>query len=436
MSELMDGVAGSTPWYTRVDVRGLSEETRRLILERVKRKLGFTKTLEVLGIARGSLHNYLQGIRRVPDNIVYKALQYLEEGEFNEIVKGLDRLRAVGIIREDGSIDYSLILQAIALATRDEYLKQALLKFTIENFREDLRKMLSLSLAHISFKWEPGFEEFLRERKKRRRVLDPETIAYYKSLFMKHLEGKALSEELVNYVVNHENKWLRNVFRHYIQYLYYMRRIPPETYGWIMEVVPSRSYKLDVRPYPINLEDVAKTLKHLEENHELYYLIYRLMLEGGLRVSHALLLIGSFSPRELVEIPGVGLETTRLVCFQDKGFCRYYVGIRGSQKPCEWAYFSTKTLKLLEEYAGESVDRNSVRKYAKRNRLIPPKYMRKVAWRLMIRVMPREVARFIQSRLGELKVSEARYEDLLSEADDYYSKYLDYLQKVLCTQKP
>jgi len=427
MSELMGGVAGSTPWFMRVDVKALSEETRRLILERVKRKLGFNKTLEVLGIARGSLHNYLQGIRKAPDNIVYKALQYLEEGEFNEIVQGIDRLRAIGVIRRDGSIDYSLILQAIALATRDEYLKQALLRFTVENFREDLRKMLSLSLAHVVFKWEPGFEEFLRERKKRRRVLDPETIAYYRSLFMKHLEGKALSEELVNYVVNHENKWLRNVFRHYIQYLYYLRRIPPETYGWIMEVVPSRSYKLDVRPYPIDLEDVAKTLKYLEENHELYYLIYRLMLEGGLRLSHALLLIESFSPKELVEIPGVGLETTRLVCFSDKGFCRYYLGIRGSQKPCEWAYFSTKTLKLLGEYAGERVNRSSVRKYTRRNGLLPPKYMRKAAWRLMIKAMPREVARFIQSRFGELKISEARYEDLLGEADQYYPSYLSLL---------
>ena len=152
------------------------------------------------------------------------------------------------------------------LASRDKYLKQALFKFTVENFREDLRKMLGLSLAHVVFKWEPGFEEFPRERKKRRKVADPETIAYYKSLFEKHLKGKALSEELVNYVVNHENKWLRNVFRHYIQYLYYSRRIPPETYGWIMEVVPSRSYKLDVRPYSIDLEDVAETLRYLEEN--------------------------------------------------------------------------------------------------------------------------------------------------------------------------
>jgi intergrase/recombinase len=46
----------------------------------------------------------------------------------------------------------------------------------------------------------------------------------------------------------------------------------------------------------------------------------------------------------------------------------------------------------------------------------------------MVRAMPREVARFVQSRFGELKISEARYEDLLSEADEHYSKYLGYLK--------
>jgi len=228
-------------------------------------------------------------------------------------------------------------------------------------------------------------------------------------------------------VVNHPNKWLRNVFRHYIQYLYYLRRIPPETYGWLMEVVPSRSYRLDVRPYPISLEEVKKTMEYLREKHKLYYLVYRLMLEGGLRLSHALHIIKSYDPREIVEIPGVWLETTRLVCFENRGFCRYYVGLRGHSKPCEWAYFSIETHRLLEEYASLSVDRNSIRKYVKRHGLLQPKYMRKIAWRLMLRVMPREVARFIQSRLGELKISKARYEDLLSEADEQYPRYLSYI---------
>ena len=383
------------PWYTRINISALGDEVRRAVLLRVKNKLGFTKALEALGIARGSLHNYLSGARRVPDEVVERAFRYLDEREFYEIVQGVDRLKAVGIIREDGRIDYSLVLQAIALATRDEYLKQALLRFTVENFREDLRKMLGASLAHVVFKWEPGFEEFLEERKKRRKVLDPGTIAYYRSLFKKHLEGRELSEQLVDYLVNHPNKWLRNVFRHYIQYQYYLRKIPPETYGWIMEVVPSRSYRLDVRPYPINIGDVKKTMEHLRGNHELYYLIYGLMLEGVLRLSHTLYLIENYSPGELVEIPGVGLETRRLVCFEDKGFCRYYLGLRGHSKPSEWAYFSLETLRLLREHAGTGINRRPLEKYARNHGLLPPKYMRKVAWRLMVKTMPREVARFI-----------------------------------------
>jgi len=43
--------------------------------------------------------------------------------------------------------------------------------------------------------------------------------------------------------------------------------------------------------------------------------------------------------------------------------------------------------------------------------------------------VPREVARFIQSRFGELSISEARYEDLLAEADQYYPSYLELLKR-------
>jgi len=60
----------ANPWYNRVNASALSYEARRLILERVKRKLGFEKTLKVLGIARGSLHNYLHSVRRVPGEVV------------------------------------------------------------------------------------------------------------------------------------------------------------------------------------------------------------------------------------------------------------------------------------------------------------------------------------------------------------------------------
>jgi len=198
-----------------------------------------------------------------------------------------------------------------------------------------------------------------------------------------------------------------------------------------MEVIPSRSYKLDVRSYPISLHDLARTMSYLREKHELYYLVYRLMLEGGLRLSHAIALVESFSPNEVVEINGLDVDTPRLVVFEDKGFCRYYMGLREVVKPCEWAYFSIETLRLLEKHAGKSVRRRVLEKYVEKHNLLLPKYVRKVAWRLMIRAMPREVARFVQSRFGELKVSEARYEDLLAEADEHYPEYLEQLREAM-----
>jgi intergrase/recombinase len=86
---------------------------------------------------------------------------------------------------------------------------------------------------------------------------------------------------------------------------------------------------------------------------------------------------------------------------------------------------------LLKRFVGSNIDRRTVTRYAVRHGLLAPKYMRKVSRRLMVKTMPREVARFVQSRFRGLKISEARYEDLLSEADEHYPKYLNYLNNVL-----
>jgi len=418
-------------WYEYVNVEALSEEAKRAILEAVKNKLGFSKACEALDIAKSSLHRYLSGERRIPEDVVKRALRFLTRSEFESIVGEWDILKVFGLIRRDGTPSYELISRILALAARDEYLKELILRFVSENFKEDLRKMLGISFAGIKFEWSEDFERFLVERKKRRKIKDVETLNYYRSLFMRYLQSKELSEQLIDYVVNHENKWLRNVFRHYIQYLYYKRRISPETFGWLMEVVPSRSYRLDVRPYQINLEDVRKTLEFLKGKHRMYYTVYRVMLESGARFEHVLKMVESWRPEEVVEIPGVGIETKRLVCFEDRDFCRYYMGLRGSEKPCEWVYMSLESAKIVAEIAGKKVSRQNVWRYAKRHNLVAPKYMRKVAWRLMIKAMSREAARFIQSRFGELKISEARYEDLLTEADEAYLKYLGVLKDAL-----
>ena len=417
-------------WVDAVDLSKISDEDRHRVLEYLVNKLGRHKIQETLGVSRVTMWRLMNKQQRIDDEKIRALLSLMTEQEFREVLGARRVLEALGVVRSDGTINYSVAVEILGLAARDEYLKQLILRFAVENFREDLRKMLGISYAGVKLVWDRGFEEFLVNRKKRRRIKDPETLSYYRNLFKRYLEGKELSEELIDYVVNHENKWLRNVFRHYIQYLYYQRKISPETFGWIMEIVPSRSYKLDVRPYPLSIEEVFKTLTYLRERSEKYYLVYKLMLEGGLRLSHALKLIEGFRPEEEIEIPHLHMITKRLVCFVDRGFCRYYLGVRESAKPCEWVYASINTVKLLEEYRGSRINRRLVLKYARNHRLVLPKYMRKAAWRLMIQAMPREVARFIQSRFGELKVSKTRYEDLLSEADENYPRYLKLVSEL------
>jgi len=286
MQELREDFVPDGDWFERVNVDAISDEARCGILEAVKDKLGFTEAREVLGIAKSSMHRYLSGERKIPSDVVKNALRFLTKSEFESIVGDWDKLRALGIVKEGGLVGYGLALKILALASKDEYLKNAILRFVVQEFRDDLRRMLGISLAGVRLEWGDEFEVFLAECKKRRKVKDLETMKYYRSICMKYLQGKELSEQVIDYVVNHRNKWLRNVFRHYIQYLYYKRRISPETFGWIMEVVPSRSYRLDIRPYQISVEDVKRTLEFLKSRHQIYYIIYRVMLESGARFEH------------------------------------------------------------------------------------------------------------------------------------------------------
>jgi len=218
-------------WWRQVDPSKLSEEARYRILNRVVEKHGRRRVAELAGISRVTLWRLLERKSPVKPEYVRPLLKLLSQQEFEEIVSAGERLRSLGIIREDGSIDYSLALEILALARRDEYLKNAVLRFVVQEFREDLKKMLGISFAGIRLEWTWDFESFLMERKRRKKVRSPGTIKYYKSLFQKHLQGKELSEELIEYVASHENAWLRNIFRHYIQYLYFKRRISPETFG-------------------------------------------------------------------------------------------------------------------------------------------------------------------------------------------------------------
>jgi hypothetical protein len=245
-------------------VSSISDDLRVRLLERLVEKLGLRGAAEALGVTKQYVSMMINGRKRIPDHYVEKAMGILGD-DVREVLRARDLLRICGAIDQNGFLDRVFIMEILAEASRDEVLKKMILEFSVKHFREDLRKILGMIPADIEFRWDQGFEEFLRERKKRMKIKSEGTMKYYRNLFKKHLEGKVLSQDLIDYVISHPVKWLRNVFRHYIQYLYYTRKISPETYGWIMEVVPSRSYRMDVRPYPIDIEDLRRAMDFLRE---------------------------------------------------------------------------------------------------------------------------------------------------------------------------
>jgi len=73
-----------------VNVKALSEEARRAILEAVKNKLGFSKACKALDITKFSLHRYLTGERKIPPDVVRRTLRLLTGSEFEPIVSEWD----------------------------------------------------------------------------------------------------------------------------------------------------------------------------------------------------------------------------------------------------------------------------------------------------------------------------------------------------------
>ena len=80
----------------------------------------------------------------MPDDAVRRALGQLEEGEFLSAAGSAAALVALGLVREDGSMDYGLLSRALAVASRDEYAKRLILEFAVRNFREDICRMLGI----------------------------------------------------------------------------------------------------------------------------------------------------------------------------------------------------------------------------------------------------------------------------------------------------
>ena len=421
----------SGEWYERLNLSAISPEDRYRLLEYVVEKHGRRRVMGALGVSRYTVWRMLRRQVGVSDEKLRRILSLMAEEEFKKVMSTRGRLKALGIVREDGTVDHALIMEALSYAAGDEYLKRQIIGFVVRHFKEDLKKALGILPGAVTLKWTKGFEEYLTAKKKGRKVRSRDTLAHYRNLFKQHLEGRELTPSLVEEVASSNKIWLRTVFRHYVRYLHRNRRIGGETMGWILEVVPGRSESEDdVRAYRLDVRLFARTMEFLRERHEFYYLLYLLMYFSGVRLSHVLAMVANYRPDETVYVKMIEDYTARLVCFEADGFCRYYLGV-GEVKPVHWVYFPLGLRGLLEKHAGTRRRRDTVSKYIMEKKLFPPKYLRKLNWRVAERIVGEAIARFIQSRLSELEVTKKFYGDLLTDADLHYPLLMKALERGL-----
>ena len=373
------------------------------------------------------MFRWRKGQVQIGDIYVKSILSMIGEEEFEAELTLGRKLEALGIL-DEGKLNYTLFLEVLAVAKKDPYAKTILVRFVAENFREDLRRLVTSELEFVELKWTRDFEEYLRDPPRGKPIRREDTIKYYRNLFKRYLEGRKLTRKLVEEVAEHSNQWLRNVFRHYAWYLYRRGQIEYTTLNWILIRVPGRRVPRGPRNPVIDLDALRRTLEFLRENHGEYYVLYRLMLESGLRFEHALRMLSTYNPG------GSGVFNDRvyprLYCDQERGFCRYLLGLDSGVKRALFAYFSLETGELIREITPWSVHRRSVERYVGRHGLVWPKVLRKASWQLLLSAgVPREVARFLHSRFGELRVSEEYYEDLVRRADEWYPRYLGFLRQ-------
>ena len=95
-------------WLNSLDLSKVSDEDRFRILEYAVSKFGRARVQEVLRVSRITMWRLLNKQARIDDDKLRALLSLITQRGFESLVSARDRLRALGVLREDGTVDYGL----------------------------------------------------------------------------------------------------------------------------------------------------------------------------------------------------------------------------------------------------------------------------------------------------------------------------------------
>jgi intergrase/recombinase len=211
---------------------------------------------------------------------------------------------------------------------------------------------------------------------------------------------------------DHLDRALRNLFNFYEV----VERFPEDLLNRFRKAMPKIGTSVDFKE--VTEDDVIETFNRLNGYAFKYRVIYRVILDSGLREAHVLHMIRTFNLDRLENLDE---------------FSRYTLGLERGTKRGFYAYMRKETAEMVKELVekGDIPCRNSVKSFLNRHReLVKPKYIRKFSYNKMVMVgIPETVADFINGR-SPRTVGGRHYMFLKTQADKYYPRYVNYLKEL------
>ena len=308
-------------------------------------------------------------MRAIPPELDPYPCSALPEEELLAVLSNKQLLESAGVVK-NGKLNIPLLIALIDSAMEHPEAREVILKRFMERYKNELQELFIQTLPRIELYWSQDFKKWLIEKKSK--PITQRTLKDYRSIFLDCLEGKVLGWHLLKQLEakkmkcrekEHSTSWLRQVFRHYIRYLYAIGKLDWDTYSRLILTIPGRRYGRKLAQKPILKEDVVNTLRVLKEERRDIYTLYMLILCSGVRFEHVLNTLKSWQPNEELYVSYLNRNIKRLECFEHH--CRYYLGKETNRKPAAFMFFLEELLPHIDRYRRRIPSKRRIEKVVK-----------------------------------------------------------------------
>jgi len=132
-----------------------------------------------------------------------------------------------GLLDSNGNIN-KVVAFAYRCFNTERVAKEEVLAYLLKYYKSKLIDKLAETLLKIELRWNEDFERWLTEKKSK--PISKRTLCDYQNLWHNCLEGKTLGWHLLKQLEGykmmcrdgkyHTTGWTRQIFKHYIRYLY------------------------------------------------------------------------------------------------------------------------------------------------------------------------------------------------------------------------